>query len=409
MMSGSKGLNPHEPAHKWVVDLGTRPSIIICLSQLNFIMIFSIIYLIKYLIIDYLQQIEHTNNNHLIERIELIMGITAKELAKKLNLSAAAVSMALNKKPGVSTATRQLVLDAAEKYGYDFTRISEKHSTTGSIYFVLYKKHGTIVADTPFFSQVAEGISLACKKHGYKLNISYVYEDEDTLRQQIEDIQYSDCCGIILLGTEMEPENLKPFLELPIPLVLLDAYFETISCDCVLINNNQGAYLATRHLIRKCKKQPGYLRSAYRISNFSERASGFYNAVRSAGMSASKCIVHSLTPSMEGAYADMTELLESGEELASCYFADNDLIAVGAMKALKQKGYRIPEDISIVGFDNLPIGSVIEPNLSTIHVPKQYMGKIALERLLSRMQDCAQPPVKTEVSTTLIKRRTVAG
>ena len=79
------------------------------------------------------------------------MGITAKELARKLNLSAAAVSMALNHKPGVSTATRQLVLDAAEKYGYDFSRIAEKHTTSGAIYFVIYKKHGTVVADTPFF------------------------------------------------------------------------------------------------------------------------------------------------------------------------------------------------------------------------------------------------------------------
>ena len=172
------------------------------------------------------------------------MGITAKELARKLNLSAAAVSMALNHKPGVSTATRQLVLDAAEKYGYDFSRIAEKHTTSGAIYFVIYKKHGTVVADTPFFSQVSEGISQGCKKNDYRLKISYIYEDEDTITKQIEEIQYSDCAGIILLGTEMEAGDLKPFLNLPIPVVLLDAYFETVPCNCVLINNVQGAYLA---------------------------------------------------------------------------------------------------------------------------------------------------------------------
>ena len=172
------------------------------------------------------------------------MGITAKELARKLNLSAAAVSMALNHKPGVSTATRQLVLDAAEKYGYDFSRIAEKHTTSGAIYFVIYKKHGTVVADTPFFSQVSEGISQGCKKNDYRLKISYIYEDAIT--KQIEEIQYSDCAGIILLGTEMESGDLKPFLNLPIPVVLLDAYFETVPCNCVLINNVQGAYLAAR-------------------------------------------------------------------------------------------------------------------------------------------------------------------
>lgn len=335
------------------------------------------------------------------------MSITAKELAKKLNLSAAAVSMALNHKPGVSTATRQLVLDTAEKYGYDFSRISEKHTTTGSIYFVIYKKHGTVVTDTPFFSQVSEGVSLGCKKKDYKLKISYVYEDEDTIQKQIEDIQFSDCCGIILLGTEMDPEDVKPFLQLPIPVVLLDAWFDTIDCDCVLINNIQGAFLATKHLIRKRKKQPGYLQSAYQISNFAERSFGFYKAVRSTGMSASKSIVHFLTPSVEGAYADMIELLEKKEELASCYFADNDLIAIGVMKVLKQYGYRIPEDIAIVGFDNMPMCSIIEPSLTTVNVPKQYMGEVAAERLITLINEPGLPPVKTEISTTLIKRHTV--
>ncbi|MBS5523860.1 MAG: LacI family DNA-binding transcriptional regulator [Clostridiales bacterium] len=335
------------------------------------------------------------------------MGITAKELAKKLNLSAAAVSMALNNKPGVSTATRQLVIDTAEKYGYDFSRLSEKNRTTGSIYFIFYKKHGTVVTDTPFFSQVSEGIVLGCKKQNYNLKISYIYEDDETLSRQIENIQYSDCCGIILLGTEMTASDVVPFLKLPTPLVLLDTYFETVACDSVLINNVQGAYLATRYLIQKCNKQPGYLKSAYEISNFTERASGFFNAVRSGGMSVSKSIVHSLTPSMEGAFADMLEIIHSGEELASCYFADNDLIAVGAMKAFKQCGFKIPEDISIVGFDNMPISSVIEPGLTTVHVPKKYMGETAVSRLIALINEPGQPPVKTEISTTLLKRGTV--
>lgn len=335
------------------------------------------------------------------------MSITAKELAKKLNISAAAVSMALNNKPGVSTATRQLVLDTAEKYGYDFSKLAEKRNITGSIYFVIYKKHGTVVTDTPFFSQVSEGISLGCKRQNYNLKVNYIYEDDDTLIRQIENIQFSDCCGIILLGTEMTASDLTPFLKLPVPLVLLDSYFDTAPCDSVLINNVQGAYIATLHLIQKCNKQPGYLRSAYEISNFTERASGFFNAIRSSGMSVSKSIVHSLTPSMEGAYADMLEIIKNNEELASCYFADNDLIAVGAMKAFKQCGIKIPEDISIVGFDNMPISSVIEPSLTTIHVPKKYMGETAANRLISLIREPGQPPVKTEIATTLLKRNTV--
>ncbi|WP_282923788.1 hypothetical protein [Mediterraneibacter massiliensis] len=113
------------------------------------------------------------------------------------------------------------------------------------------QKYGAVVADTPFFSQVSKGISLECKKQGYGLNISYVYLESDSLERQIEDIRGSGCCGIILLGTEMDAEDVSLFLKLSLPLVLLDAYYDTLSCDCVLINNNQGAYLATLHLIQK--------------------------------------------------------------------------------------------------------------------------------------------------------------
>ena len=335
------------------------------------------------------------------------MTITAKELAKKLNLSAAAVSMALNNKPGVSTATRKLVMDAAVEYGYDLSRISEKHTTGGNIYFVLYKKHGAVVADTPFFSELSDGIVLGCKDAGYKVKISYIYGDEGDVEEQLEEIQYSDCVGIVLLGTEMTPEDLKIFKKLPIPFVLLDTYFETVDCNYVLINNVQGAYLAASYLIKKTKKQPGYLKSSYPIGNFAERNSGFFKAVRAYGMASSKSIVHSLTPSIDGAYADMKEILENGEELAPCYFADNDLIAVGAMKALKEFGYSIPEDIAIVGFDNIPLSRIVEPSLTTIHVPKQYMGEMAAKRLITILKEKGTRPVKIEIATQLIERNSV--
>lgn len=326
------------------------------------------------------------------------MTITAKELARKLNLSAAAVSMALNNKPGVSTATRKLVMDAAVQYGYDFSRISEKHNVTGNIYFVLYKKHGAVVADTPFFSELSDGI---------KVKISYIYGDEGDVEEQLEEIQYSDCVGIVLLGTEMAPEDVSIFQRLPVPFVLLDTYFETIDCNYVLINNVQGAYLAARHLIKKTKKQPGYLRSSYSIGNFAERNSGFFKAVRSYGMASSKSIVHMLTPSIDGAYADMKEILENKEELAPCYFADNDLIAVGAMKAFKEYDYSIPGDVSIVGFDNIPLSRIVEPSLTTVHVPKQYMGEMAARRLITILNEKGAKPVKIEIATQLIERNSV--
>ncbi len=338
------------------------------------------------------------------------MTVTAKEIAKQLNLSEAAISMALNNKPGVSTATRKKIVEAAKEMGYDFTRVTEQNAqpqiNNGTIYFLIYRKHGAVVTDTPFFSQVSEGIDYGCKRAHYHLNVYYIYEG-DPIDSQIEEILRMGCKGIILLGTEMKEEDYSHFTKISVPLVLLDAYFEDSRTDCVLINNIQGAYQATNYLIHKCKTQPGYLHSSYAINNFNERADGFYKAVRRNGMSTSKSIVHSLSPSMEGAYADMAELLNQGEEIANCYFADNDLIAAGAIKAFREKNYRIPQDIAIIGFDNMPLCSYIDPTLTTVNVPKQYMGEMAAQRLAYIIESPSSSPVKIEISTNLVTRKSV--
>lgn len=334
------------------------------------------------------------------------MSITAKELARKLNLSEAAVSIALNNKPGVSTATRQLVLEAAEKYGYDFTRISGKQRQTGTIVFAIFQKHGAVVSDTPFFTELRESIQNTCRELGCRLTIQYLYDD-DELTDKIDDIVYSDCVGILLQGTEMHREDFRPFERIRLPIVLLDVYLSSIKRDCVLINNEQGAYLAADHLIRRRKQQPGYLRSSYSICNFDERADGFYQAIRKHGYPVSQSIVHRLSPSIDGAYADMLELLKSGEHVGGCYFADNDNIAIGAMRAFREMGYRIPEDVAIVGFDNIPMCNYTEPALTTVNVPRHYLGEVAVRRLLEVQQAKQFVPLKIEVDTNLVKRRSV--
>lgn len=337
------------------------------------------------------------------------MSITAKELAKLLNLSEAAISMALNNKPGVSTQTRKKVIALAKEHGYDFSKLSTPQvspGNNGSIFFILYCKHGAVVTDTPFFAQLSNGISHACEQGNYYVNIQYLYDNSD-IDTKLEEYARIGCKGIVLLGTEMQQEDLKPFLASPIPLVILDCYFDEIAANYVLINNIQGAYIATNHLIQKRKKQPGYLHSSYSIQNFNERADGFFKAIRANGMSTSRSVIHKLTPSMEGAYSDMLSIIESGEDLAACYFADNDLIAAGAIKAFKEKGYDVPKDISVIGFDDMPLCTYIDPPLSTIQVPKQYMGEAAAKRLMELIATPNSFPVKIEVETCLIRRKSV--
>lgn len=334
------------------------------------------------------------------------MSITAKELAKQLGLSPSAVSIALNNKPGISTETRKRILEAAKISNYDFSRLSEKKTTTGTIYFLIYIKDGAVVYDNPFISQVKEGIEDSCRQNNYKLITKNLYEEGD-VPEQLNAIIYSDCDGIIILGTEMQKPDFMYLKNLHIPIVLLDTYCDFPNVDCVLINNMQGAFNATVHLIHKHIGQPGYLHSSYSIHAYEERTEGFFRAIRRNGLPTSKSIVHLLSPSVDGAYADMLEILERNEPIASCYFADNDNIAIGAMKAFKQKGYKIPTDISIIGFDNMPLSTSVIPALSTVHVPKQNLGKTAAERLINVIQSDEYYPVKIEISTTFINRKSV--
>ena len=335
------------------------------------------------------------------------VSITAKELAAQLKLSESAVSLALNNKPGVSTATRKRVFEAAKAQGYDFSRKAlARAGKRGTIGLVVYKKSGAVVDDTPFFSALIDGISTGCRRERYDCMIRYLYEDDD-ISDQIYTLNLAQFSGVILLATEMDESSLKPFSGIGTPMVILDAYFEKLPFNYILINNIQGAFVATEHLIRRRHSQPGYLRSAYSISNFEQRADGFYKAVRAAGMSTAKSQVIRLTPSQEGAYADMKRALEAGERPVDCYFADNDLIAIGAMQALREYGCRIPEDVGIVGFDDLPTCEFLNPPLTTVNVPKLYMGQAAVDRVIRLTEGRGEQPLKIEVATRLIRRKSV--
>lgn len=334
------------------------------------------------------------------------MSISAKELAQKLNVSPATISMVLNNKPGISAETRDTVLSAAKKYGYDLTKYSPYSEKAKNICFLIYKKNGQVVSDTPFFSDLTEGISNTCQANNLTLNILYVYADQP-IELQLKELFEKDYHGILLLATEMSQEDFRPFLQLSCPLIVLDCYYEDLAFDTVLINNVQGSYTATSHLIHKGFKQVGYLKSSFRIANFKERADGYFKALRDYSIKKDSNYVLELSPSMESAYSDMANLLKQNIPLAEAYFADNDLIAAGAMRALLEAGYRIPEDISIIGFDDISLCNFLSPTLSTMRVEKHDFGMLAVKQFQNRIQNPAQSLVKLELSTQLIARESV--
>jgi len=330
--------------------------------------------------------------------------ITAKKIAQKLGLSETAVSMALNNRPGVSTETKRLIIETAEEMGYDFSRISAKRQETGDVYCIFCRTRNAILSYDPIFSELTEGIEQECSANNYRLKTVRISGSDSEIERCLEDLRVTKCDGMILVGTELTEEITRRFMTVKIPFVLLDTYFTAVDCSSVLINNTQGAYLAASYLMDTYHTQPAYLRSSFRIPNFEERRQGFVQAVRDYGFSASKTKTYDLSPSIDGAFTDMLKILDEGNNTERCYLCDNDLIAIGAIRALKLRGCRVPEDTAVMGFDNISEGRILDPSLTTIDVPRIYMGKTAFRQLYYEMKNPMPHHSSTGINVSLVKR-----
>jgi LacI family transcriptional regulator len=175
-----------------------------------------------------------------------------------------------------------------------------------------------------------------------------------------------------------------------------------------LINNTDAAFKATEFLIMNGHTRIGYLHSSVAINNFHNRKLGYLDALHVYDLNVNKQYEFSLEPTMEGSYRDMKKLLEQDAlELPTAFFADNDIIAFGAINALKEKGISIPKDVSIIGFDDMPFCEITNPSLTTIKVFKQEMGGIAVKRLIEKINSNDSVTQKIEINTDLIIRNSV--
>jgi len=332
------------------------------------------------------------------------MPVTAKQIAKELNLSQTAVSMALNGKPGVSTATRRLIVQKAEEMGYDFERIRSRSVRTGDICCVICRTKNAILRYDPIFSELITGMEQECERNFFRLKTLRINGEEDDILRCIEELRVTGCDGIVLVSTELSPDIARRFLGCGIPTVLVDASYLSLNLSSVLIDNIQGSYLASSYLIEHYGTQPGHLVSTVEIPNFRERRYGYERALQEHGMSTGKSICHVLPPNIDGAFTDMLRILDDGDPLARCYVADNDLIAIGVIKALRLRGLSVPDDVAVIGFDNITEGKILDPALTTVDVPRNYMGKTACRQLLYEIRSTLPHHLRTLVNVTLVKR-----
>ena len=333
------------------------------------------------------------------------MPITIKEIASEANVSTATVSMVINNKPGISAATRKRVLGIVESYGYNVSPLKGAPAkNSGTIQLTIYKKHSQVVADTAFFEALISGIESTASNNGYQLTIKSVPSQRLDIDLIGAEWNGDPVDGILLLGTEMDYEDMLNAMKIDKPLLLLDACFLGLCSNYVVIDNINGVYVGVNHIIENGHKEIGYLKSSFPIQNFLERYEGYKKAMEHSNLECNPSFTISLRPTIEGAFEDMSAFLSSDPKLPTAFFADNDIIACGALKALKKAGIQIPKDVSLVGFDDMPFCTITEPALSTISVNKKMLGTIAVENLIDLITSDKDYHSKTLLGVDLIPR-----
>jgi len=353
------------------------------------------------------------------------VAIKAKELAEKLGVSQATISLVLNRKPGLSEKTRRelterinemglqyMFSDAEGEEGQEETSAPlEAEGGTDSIGFIIYTRGGELMEQSPFFPLILNGLETTAKQRGYRLTVINVKRKSD-MSEQIAYIKAAGCKGYVIFATEMLGDDVDPFLEIEVPIVLLDNYYLDRNINSVAVNNEQGTYALVNLLVNKGHRRIGYLGSGVNIVSFAERKECYFRALSKFGITDSQKYCFDVGYPEQPASLGMQNVLNSGVELPTAFLTENDLVAYGAMRAMQAAGIRIPQDISIVGFDDRPICTLAEPMLTTVRIPRSRFGGEAIELLVNKIKQAAdniESYVKVEVCVDLIERGSVTG
>lgn len=333
------------------------------------------------------------------------MPITIKEIAELAGVSKATVSLTLNNKGAVGEKTRQLIWDIANENGYSKKNFVMKKN----LLFVKYIGNGAAIEHNgDFIARIVDAIEFASREYSYSLTMKNVEVGE--LEKEIKNINFDDFAGMIILATEVDARKGDIIKEIPIPVIAVDNMFEDYDIDSVVMDNHGGIFTAVKYLYELGHREIGYIDSGIRFSNFDLRTEGYKRALKKLGLKENQDHIKYVQPNLEGAYCGMKSEIEKDKIMPTAFVAANDTIAIGAMKALKEYGFKIPDEISIIGFDDIPFGRVLDKSLTTMNVDKEQLGMLAVKFLHHKILNPNDKGcTKTITRTKLIQRETVCS
>lgn len=329
---------------------------------------------------------------------------TIKDVARLAGVSVATVSRVINASPKASNASRAAVQSAMEQLNYhpNANARALAQQTTETI--------GLVVGDVsdPFFGAMVKAVEQVAYHTGNFLLIGNGYHNEQKERQAIEQLIRHRCASLVV-HAKMLPDSELILLLKQIPgMVLINRIVPGFEDRCVALDDRYGAWLATRHLIQQGHTRIGYICSTHSISDAEDRLQGYYDALKEHGLPINDRLVTFAEPDESGGEQAMTELLGRGKQFTAvaCY---NDSMAAGAMGVLNDNGIDVPNEISLIGFDDILISRYVRPRLTTVRYPIVTMATQAAELALSLAQNKTPSEVTHLFSPTLVRRHSVAA
>lgn len=305
---------------------------------------------------------------------------TLKEVAIKAGVSIATASCALNNSPKVSEKTKIRILEAAKELDYSPNKIARnlKKQKTETIGLFLSDLGG------PFYSELIRGVQEVAIMNGYDMIVCSTYGGVKSTAYSFLKEKAVD--GAIVLAADITDEQLKSVSRKNFPIVLLDRELKSENIYNVLINNKNGAYDAANHLISKGHKNIGCVLGPIDSYDANERYDGFLEAISDNGLSTNPSYIVRGGFTEEGGYQAVRIMLSSNKP-PDAIFCTNDEMAIGAIKAIKEKKFKIPQDIALMGFDDIKLASYVRPALTTIGHPKYEWGTTAALLLFQLLND----------------------
>jgi LacI family transcriptional regulator len=312
------------------------------------------------------------------------MAITIKDIARESGVNISTVSRALNDAYGVHQETRGHVLAVAAHLNYHPNRVARGLKTRRSHTLAL------IVSDirNPFFAEVARGAEDAAREGGCDLVLCNSDLDPRKQMEYVASLLEKQVDGILMNSVaNLSRKQQDQLAASGVPIVLLNRSAARKSFSTVCADNEAGGVMAAQYLLRLGHQNIAHLTGPRRHGSLTDRARGFLRVLKATNPLRRLTVLHGEN-SFLGGYTLAHKLLQQQPEV-SAIFAANDLMAFGAIRAMLELGRRVPEDISLLGFDNVELAGVVHPPLTTIHQPKYDMGRAAVETLLrlSRNKD----------------------